>query len=518
MSASATRTGLPAVPPDWGQPTCPGGNNLNPTHSICPTPLTGVPCPVAGQIRVNGNKCVAPCTKPGEVMTPDGDLLRSEQCCGMRAVLPERNGTQSGQRNLQARTNRSVGAMACKRKNHLPIRNEAWRRLRYWCAAALVSAPFCFAPAELTAQQTASPVYSAGNAAVTGFSGALPPVQIAPGVDPDSKTFIDLNGPSLRVVDLQNMGGPAQAQLVRAPKLFTFSAASIGQVFGVAMDDNAQPNIYAAASSAYGLPIVAPGADGQPEHIQVGAPHATFMPGLWGPQGGPGSIWKIDGITGKVSLLANVTLGDRTNSGAALGGLAYDPDSKSLYVADRENGLIHHLAMNGSDLGSYDHGVAGRASQGLPPVPWNSQQPIDITSPQFDSTQPASWNYAAAERRIFGLAVYQHRLYYAVADSLQIWSVGLSPDGSFGDDAVIELVVPPAAGPTEISKITFDEQGRMFLADRPAPTGAFDFEALAVPGDRPRTALCRDRDHARWPADLAAAAGSIRHRISATFP
>ena len=85
------------------------------------------------------------------------------------------------------------------------------------------------------------------------------------------------------------------------------------------------------------------------------------------------------------------------------------------------------------------------------------------------------------QRRVFGLAVYQHRLYYAVADSLQIWSVGLNADGSFGNDAVIELAVPPSSGPTEISKITFDEQGRMFLADRAAPTGAFDFEALAVP-------------------------------------
>ena len=41
--------------------------------------------------------------------------------------------------------------------------------------------------------------------------------------------------------------------------------------------------------------------------------------------------------------------------------------------------------------------------------------------------------------------------------------------------------MPPAAGPTEIAKITFDEQGRMFLAERPAPTGAFDFVALAFP-------------------------------------
>ena len=47
---------------------------------------------------------------------------------------------------------------------------------------------------------------------------------------------------------------------------------------------------------------------------------------------------------------------------------------------------------------------------------------------------------------------------------------------------MIELAAPPsAAGPTEISKITFDDQGRMFLAERPAATGAFDLEALAVP-------------------------------------
>ena len=47
--------------------------------------------------------------------------------------------------------------------------------------------------------------------------------------------------------------------------------------------------------------------------------------------------------TGAVSLFANVTTNGRANSGAALGGLAYDPDSKSLFVADRETGFIHRL-------------------------------------------------------------------------------------------------------------------------------------------------------------------------------
>lgn len=182
-------------------------------------------------------------------------------------------------------------------------------------------------------------------------------------------------------------------------------------MFGVALDDNSPPNIYVAATSAYGLPIEAPGADGQSQHVKTGVPNSSFMPGLWGPQGGPGSIWKIDGVSGNVTLFANVMLGSRTNSGAALGALAFDPESKSLFVSDRESGLICRLSLDGRILEHYDHGVTGRQAQGLPPVPWTSQQPVDITSPRFDSTEPASWNYAAPERRIFGLAVFQRRLY-----------------------------------------------------------------------------------------------------------
>ena len=82
---------------------------------------------------------------------------------------------------------------------------------------ALGLALLCMQSAGATAQQTPTGIYATGNAAVTGFSGALPPVQIAPGVDPNALTFIDPNGPSLRVVDLQHMGGPPAAQLVAAP-------------------------------------------------------------------------------------------------------------------------------------------------------------------------------------------------------------------------------------------------------------------------------------------------------------
>ncbi|WP_316186499.1 hypothetical protein [Bradyrhizobium sp. SZCCHNS30592] len=329
--------------------------------------------------------------------------------------------------------------------------------------------------------QTPPGVYAPGDAAVTGFSGAIRPFEIEPGQDPDVRTIIDPGGPSLRIVDLRRMGGPPQAQLVGAPKPFTVSAKSIGQVFGVALDDSSPANIYVAATSAYGLSIVAPGPEGRPQHVRLGTSGATFMPAQWGPGGGPGSIWKINGATGAVTLFANVTTGDKANSGAALGGLAYDPATKSLFVADRETGLIHRFGPNGVDLGVYDHGVAGNAAAGLPTTPAPAGPGVDITNPQFDSAQPETWGYAAPDRRVFGLAIRDRRLYYAVAEGLRVWSVGLNANGSFGADARIEVVAPSAAGPTEISRITFDDEGRMFLAERPAPTGAQDFEALSAP-------------------------------------
>jgi hypothetical protein len=318
-----------------------------------------------------------------------------------------------------------------------------------------------------------------GDAAVTGFSGALPPEAIAPGSDPADRTVIDPQGPSLRVIDLANMNGPAQAQLVQAPKPFTATAAQIGQVFAVALDDARPPNIYAAASSAYGLPIVA--ADGT--RLKTGALGARFMPGLFGPapDGGPGSIWKIDGVTGQVSLFANVTLDGLPNSGAALGGMAFDARTTSLFVVDRGTGVIHRFALDGREIGRYDHGTQGRQAIKLPPVAYAPQAQLDITVANFASQDPGTWGYAPPERRIFGLGIAGERLYYAVAGGMQLWSVAIGPE-DFGANPRIEVVIPPSKGVVEISKIVFDAQGRMYVSERPAPTGAHDFEALTKEG------------------------------------
>ena len=144
----------------------------------------------------------------------------------------------------------------------------------------------------------------------------------------------------MRIVDLQTMGGPTQAQLVQAPKPFTATAGQLGQVFAVALDDAAAPNIYVAATSAYGLPIVAPGPNGGLVRARQGAPVRASCPACSArpiSRGGPGSIWRIDGVTGQVSLFANVTLEGASNPGPALGGLAFDKASHLLFVADREH-------------------------------------------------------------------------------------------------------------------------------------------------------------------------------------
>jgi len=347
-------------------------------------------------------------------------------------------------------------------------------------AAAFVSAVLLAATFGVASAQDARGILAPGNAAVTGFSGTQTP-QSAPNADPADLTEIDLTGPSVRIIDLQTMGGPPQAQLVPAPKPFTATAAQLGQVFAVALDDAAAPNIYVAATSAYGLPIVAPGPAGGLARVRQGTSNATFMPGLFGPAnlgGGPGSIWRIDGVTGAVTLFANVALDGAPNPGAALGGLAFDKSSHLLFVADRATGMIHAFDLNGQERGRYDHGTQGRAAAGLPPVAFDPARRLDITNPGFKTDDPSTWGYAADERRIFGLGVQAGRLYYAVAGE-QVWSVAIMPDGSFGNDARVDVQVPPWDGENEISKITFDDRGAMLLAERAVPTGAYDFAALA---------------------------------------
>ena len=104
--------------------------------------------------------------------------------------------------------------------------------------------------------------------------------------------------------------------------------------------------------------------------------------------------------------------------------------------------MIHRFTLDGVERGRFDHGAQALPAAGLPPVPFDPRKRIDLQNPAFDSTNPATWGYAPPARRVFGLAVNQGRLYYAVAAGLRIWSVAILPDGSIGSDARVELSVP----------------------------------------------------------------------------
>ena len=270
-----------------------------------------------------------------------------------------------------------------------------------------------------------------------------------------------------------------------APKPFDVLAKDVGQVFGIALDDAAQPNIYLAATSAFGLNIVARGRDGQPERRKKGGPGAGWMKGQFGLdlQGGPGAIYKVDGRTGVPTLFANVTLDGVPNPAPGLGSLVYDAAHKQLLVSDLYTGMIHRFDLDGKELDRYDHGVTGLTAAKLAPIAFDARNRPNIGNDRFDSEKPETWGFAPAGRRVWGLALHEGRLYYSVTSGPQIWSVGLAQDGRFANDPRWELDVPAQAGALPISDIVFSNKGAMILAQRALIAGSYDYSAFTRPGE-----------------------------------
>ncbi len=260
-------------------------------------------------------------------------------------------------------------------------------------------------------------VLGRGDAVVTGFSGIKPSnVPLKPGANPLDEFFIDQNGPSAQILSLAVPGGAPSGQLISTPAKLQLKASQIGQVFATALDDGQGakvPSIYLGATSAYGLNIVTPDADGDgwPERVKSGQPGADWMAGQFGTDltGGPGSIYKVDGQTGAVSLFA--TLPD--NSGPGVGDIVFDKATRQFFASDLDRGLIYRLGNGGEVIDSFDHGLDGRPAKGLAPVPDNGKQ-AEIGNAAFNSENPESWGYTQEERRVHGLAVQDGRLYYAV--------------------------------------------------------------------------------------------------------
>jgi hypothetical protein len=333
--------------------------------------------------------------------------------------------------------------------------------------------------------QQAGPVpnLNLGDAVVTGFSGTIPP-------DPTKLsrksaadlTFINPDGPSARIVDIRQASEKWDARDLPAAKPFDVRAGDVGQVFGVALDDQTAPNIYLSATSAFGLQLVGRAPDGQSARAKLGGPGEGWMKGQFGMelQGGPGSIFKVDGKTGVVSLFANVALDGVPNPAPALGSLAFDAEHQQLFVSDLYTGMIHRFDLKGDDLGHFDHGVTGRTAAQLAPMPFDASGRANIALSKFDTQNPDTWGYAPADRRVWGLALHEGRLFYSVAEGPQVWSIGIQKDGGFADDPRWELDVPAQPGPYQISDILFSQRGAMILAQRAPIAASYDYTAFAA--------------------------------------
>ena len=360
---------------------------------------------------------------------------------------------------------------------NLLIPKDTYKR----CIGTLAGTLLLFAalPGSVLAGDIAAPgVLSTGDAVVTGFSGVLPPPEdMPPEADPLDHIFIDPDGASMQINRLLP-SGPPSGQLIDAPALLSAPARDVGQVFAVTLDDAPAPNIYLGATSAFGIHIVAPGDDGTPRHVRQGTPGAQFMQGQWGTGkgGAPGSIYKVDGATGAVTLFSSIG----TNAGPGLGDVVFDRASRQFFVSDLDTGLIYRLDSAGLISDTFDHGVSARPSQGLASVADDGSR-MDIANPVFNSEDSATWGLTPPGRRVGGMAVYGGRLFYAVAEGPQVWSVGLSLDGSFRGDARWELDVSRPASSDPITDVVFDSTGRMILAQRGAQRGSFDYSVFAEP-------------------------------------
>ncbi len=321
-----------------------------------------------------------------------------------------------------------------------------------------------------------------GDAAVTGFSGTS---------DQNGQPFINTEGTSVKIIGLSDAENP-RGQVIQPPVKLETPARSVGQVFGVALDNATPPNIYVTATSSYGLSIVTPdtNGDGIPEKATTGAADATFMAGQFGPEGGAGSIWKIDGTTGAVSQFANIE-----NSVAGLGNISFDATHYQFFVSDLESGLVHRIGMNGQIIDTFDHGATGRPVAGLEAVNDDPSLKADITNPDFDTENADTWGLTDVRRRVWGLSFYRNRLYYSPTEGPQVWSVGIKQDGSFADDARVEIQTVPGGFP--VSDMLFTSNGKMILAQRGGHFGSTDYSQFHTPGNNAVLRYGRD-ETGKW--------------------
>ena len=225
--------------------------------------------------------------------------------------------------------------------------------------------------------------------------------------------------------------------------------------------------------------IVGPDAngDGRPDRLRKGQPDAQWMAGQFGTDkgGGPGSIYRIDGRTGAVVPVrdhprqqrrrprrhrvrqgepAVLRVGSRHRP---------DPPSGRQRCGDRQLRPRHGRARWSRDSTRLPTTGDGSTSR-TPPSTWRTRAPGASRSP---SGACGAWPSCSA----------------ASTTRLQTRSgrSASAPTAASPATRALELQVADAPIDSAITKIAFDGEGRMYLAQRGAIRGSYDYSVFAEP-------------------------------------
>jgi hypothetical protein len=228
-------------------------------------------------------------------------------------------------------------------------------------------------------------------------------------------------------------------------------AANLGQVFGVCLDNASPPNIYVAATTAYG------------DYTSLPHPLGGFGPG------GFAGVYRLDGTTGNITSLTITGGGgganEIPNTGSALGNICYDGDHNQLFVTNFEDGKIYRLSTAGTILSTFDPFAAddnfpgfAKLGERLWAVQYNAPEGRLYFSVWLrdDGRPGTAWNPAAGPA--------------PANPNNSIWSVAIDAgSGNFSGTEQLEIVMPyfgTYLHSNPVSDIAFSQAGALAAAEK----------------------------------------------------
>ncbi|MCC6412233.1 MAG: PKD domain-containing protein [Saprospiraceae bacterium] len=260
------------------------------------------------------------------------------------------------------------------------------------------------------------------------------------------------DGYSVAMVDVRDAGNAPLLQNWAPPSYHhpDWKRSTLGEVFGLAMDEN--QNVYVSATKIYA---------GMSNYSAEGV-------------GGAAGVYQISATTGSVTMLTGTNINSGANTvgtnqmpndavdGPGLGNLCYDELHKQLFVSNFEDGRIYRIAVPGNT----NNPAGGEVLSRFDPFTADDQTPGPV----------------CLGDRLFGVGVYGGRLYFGRwmqhtqvpgSGANEIWSVAIDPlSGDYMGSAVLEITLPPFlsfwAGwmTSPVSDIEFSRAGNMLVVER----------------------------------------------------